>query len=268
MLLSAIAFTIMNTMVKYLDHIGTYQLIFFRAITSLFLCVAYLRAKSISVWGNEKKWLILRGIVGTISLVFFFMAIKLIPFGTAVTLRYLSPIFAAIIAFFFLGDRIKSIQWFFFIMAFSGAAIIKGVDLRVTTYGFILILISAFFSGLVYPVIKVIGKRDHPFVIVGYFMAVAMVIGFLFSIPNWVWPEQLDWILLFSLGIFGFFGQIFMTMAIQAERISKVIPFKYTESLLALLVGLIWFGETFTILAIVGIVLVVAGMVLNVMFSK
>ena len=268
MVTSALAFTIMNALVKYLHHVGSYQLVFFRAITSILLCLIYLRIKGISPWGNQKKWLLLRGVVGTISLSLFFHAIKIIPLGTAVTLRYLSPIFAAILAFLFLGERMRRIQWLFFVMAFAGAALIKGFDFRVTTYGFILIIGSAFFSGLVYAVIKVIGMRDHPFVIVGYFMGVAALFGLLFALPTWTWPGTQDWFVLLSLGVFGFFGQIFMTMAIQADSISRVIPFKYSESLLAVLVGLVWFGETFTVLAIIGIVLVVSGMVLNVVFSR
>jgi len=268
MIISAVAFTIMNAFVKYLDHIGSYQLIFFRGIVSLVLCIPYLVSRGIPLWGNKRKWLILRGIVGTISLTLFFLAIKHIPLGSAVTLRYLSPIFAAILALLFLGERVKKIQWMFFIMAFVGAALLKGFDFRITALGFGLILGSAFFSGMVYAIIKKIGTSEHPFVIVLYFMAVATVLGLTLSIPSWLWPSGSDLSMLISIGVCGFFGQIFMTMAIQKDTIVRVIPFKYAESLLAIFVGLIWFGESFGLMAIVGIFLIIAGMILNVVYSK
>ncbi len=262
------AFTIMNGLVKYLDHIGSYQLVFFRSFVSLILCLIYLQLKNIPFQGNNKKWLLLRGIVGTISLTLFFIAIKIIPLGSAVTLRYLSPLFAAFLAFIFLKERIMKIQWLFFLMAFIGAAILKGFDFRITAVGFALIISSAFFSGLVYTIIKKIGTSEHPFVVVGYFMAVASVVGLILSLPSWDTPSGQDLMILMCLGCFGFLGQVFMTLAIQSDLLIKVIPFKYLEAMLAVFVGLIWFGEGYNYIAIVGMLLIVAGMFLNLVYSK
>ena len=268
MMLSALSFTAMNGLVKYLDHIGSYQLVFFRSAISLILCLLYLNIKGVSPLGTKRGWLLLRGVVGTISLTLFFLAIKQIPLGTAVTLRYLSPVFAAILAFFLLGERIKKVQWLFFLMAFTGAALLKGFDLRVSLYGFCLIISSAIFSGMVYAIIKKIGTSEHPFVIVAYFMAVGSFAGLILSIPNWTVPSGYDLLLLTSIGALGFLGQIFMTLAIQSDDLTRVIPFKYVEAVLAVLVGIIWFGEGFGLVAIAGIGLVLTGMLLNLFYSR
>ncbi len=268
MILSAVSFTFMDGILKYLDHVSSYQLVFFRAVTTLVLCVTYLIIRKVPLLGTNRKWLLIRGIVGTISMTLFFLAIKHIPLGSAVTLRYTSPIFAAILALLFLGERIRRIQWLFFIMAFAGAALLKGFDFRVTTLGFILIMASAVFSGMVYAVIKKIGNSEHPLVIVGYFMLVATMTGGILSYSTWVTPDGSDWILLLSLGIFGFFGQLLMTLSLQMDLLTRVIPFKYTEALLVVLVGLIWFGEGFSTIAFLGILLIIAGMVLNTVYSK
>ena len=268
MILSAFAFALMDGVVKYLDHVSSYQLVFFRAVVSLILCLTYLQVKQIPMLGTRRTLLLLRGIVGTISMTLFFLAVKHIPLGSAVTLRYLSPIFAAVLALIFLGERIRKIQWIFFLMAFSGAAMLKGFDFRITTIGFSLILGSAIFSGMVYAIIKKIGGTEHPLVIVNYFMFVATVSGFCMALPSWQNPVGFDWILLSSLGLFGFFGQLFMTMAIQSDLLTRVIPFKYAEALLAVIIGLIWFGEGFGTMAVVGMILILAGMILNALFSK
>lgn len=268
MILSAIAFAMMDGVIKYLEHISSYQMVFFRAVVSLFLCVTYLMVKKIPMLGKQRKLLLLRGVVGTISMTLFFLAVKHIPLGSAVTLRYLSPIFAAVLAALFLGERIRHIQWFFFVMAFTGAALLKGFDFRISLLGFSLILGSALFSGMVYAIIKKIGGSEHPLVIVTYFMFVATVSGLLLSISTWKTPEGIDWLILSSLGIFGFFGQLFMTMAIQSDLLTRVIPFKYAEAFLAVLIGYIWFGEGFNVMAIIGMILILSGMILNVVYSK
>ena len=113
MLLSAALFSVMNAVAKYLGDYDTFQIVFFRAIGSVVLGMAYLLRNKIDILGTHRKLLVLRGLVGVTSLVFFFMSLKLLPFGTAVSLRYLAPIFAGIFAVWLLKERIKPIQWFY-----------------------------------------------------------------------------------------------------------------------------------------------------------
>jgi len=182
-------------------------------------------------------------------------------------LRYLAPIFAGILAIFVLKERITPLQWACFIMAFIGVLILKGFDGRISLFGLLVILVSAFLSGIVYVIIRKIGTGEHPLVIVNYFMFTATMVGLFFSLFNWVTPSGNELMILLSLGIFGFIGQLFMTKAYQIASIGSVAPFKYLESVFALLVGWIWFGESYAPIALLGIVLIVGGMILNI-FAK
>jgi len=125
MLLSTLSFAFMNAMVKYLISYPTMQIVFFRAIGSLAITFGYLKILKIPQWGNQKKLLILRSIVGVISMILFFWGVHYISVGSAVTLRYVSPIFAGILAVLYLKETIKPVQWFLFIMAFTNYLTIK-----------------------------------------------------------------------------------------------------------------------------------------------
>ncbi|MEL6719614.1 MAG: DMT family transporter, partial [Bacteroidota bacterium] len=205
---------------------------------------------------------------GTISMTLFFMAVKEIPFGSAVSLRYLSPIFAGVLAIILLRERITPLQWTCFIAAFFGVLILKGFDTRISLLGLGYILFSALFSGVVYVIIRKIGQREHPVVIITYFMICATAAGGLLSYFYWQTPSSTDWWVLGSLGIFGFFGQLFMTKAYQIASIGTVAPMKYIESVFALLFGWIWFGESYGLWSLLGIVLIVGGMLLNVFVKE
>lgn len=74
-----------------------------------------------------------------------------------------------------------------------------------------LVLGASVLSGLIFILINKIGKRDQPVVIANYFKAMATVIGGVLSINNWVTPTGVVWLLLLGPGIFGFFGQLFIT---------------------------------------------------------
>lgn len=264
MFVSAFAFACMNSAVKYLVDMSAYEIVFFRSIGTLFLTTGYLYKKKIPAFGNNKKSLTLRSFVGVISMTLFFMSTKYIPIGTAVSLRYLAPIFAAIFSIFLLKEKIKHWQWLFFFIAFLGVLVLKGLDTQINNYGLFLAVASAIFSGLVFITISKIGTSEHPVVVVHYFMLISTILGGVLSIPNWTNPEGWwEWFLLCSLGFFGYFGQVFMTKAFQVASTNLVAPLNYLEVIFTVFAGMILFNEIYTLWSIVGIILIILGLVLN-----
>jgi drug/metabolite transporter (DMT)-like permease len=263
MIISAIGFAFLNAIVKYLGRFDAYQIVFFRSIGTLFFTIPLLLKYKIPMLGNKRTLLVLRGIVGVTSMALFFMSIKYLPIGSAVSLRYISPIFAAVFALLILKEKIKPIQWLFFLIAFGGVVILKGFDTQINTTGLLLVLTSAFFSGLVFIIIRKIGAEDHPIVVVNYFMMVTFVVGGILCIPYWITPVGWEWLLLLSLGIFGYVGQLYMTKALQLAETNKAAPLKYIEVIFTILIGLSWFQESYTLWSLLGIILIVVGLTLN-----
>ena len=63
--------------------------------------------------------------------------------------------------------------------------------------------------------------------------------------------------LLVDRGI-GYMAQVFMTKALQIEKASIVAPIKYMQLIFSLILGFVWFGETYTVLSMVGILLILS----------
>ena len=268
MIISALAFTFLNVFVKSLNSFSVYQIVFFRSIGSLFFTIPFLLKNKIPLLGNQKGLLVIRSIVGLISMTLFFLSLRYIAMGTAVSIRYIAPIFAAFFALFFLKEKVKPIQWLFFAIAFSGVLIIKGFGAELQLEGVIFAVISAIFAGLVYIIIRKIGKGDHPVVVVNYFMVISAVIGGFLSINGWINPVGQEWLILLSLGVFGYFAQLYMTKAMQVGETNQVAPLKYLEVIFTIIIGLIWFKEIYNIWSLVGILLIVFGLTLNVIIKK
>ncbi|MHA7057476.1 DMT family transporter [Aquimarina sp. M1] len=269
MILSTVSFTVMNLLVKYLIGFSAYQLVFFRSIGTLFFTMPFLFYYKISIAGNQKKLLVFRGLAGVTSMGFFFMSVAYLKIGSAVSLRYLSPIFATILAVIFLRERVKKIQWLFFLIAFFGVLMIKGFDTDINSIGLLLIVLSALFSGVVYVLINKIGLKDHPVVIVNYFMWIATILGGILSIFHWTkTPEGWEWVFLCSLGVFGYFGQLFMTKAFQSQVTNKVVSLKYMEVVFTMIAGIFLFGDAYPLLSILGTLMVITGLVLNMLYRS
>lgn len=268
MVMSAISFAFMTVTAKSLENLNAFQLVFFRAMGALVICYLVLKYLKVPLKGTQQKLLIWRGIVGTISLCLFFNALKLMPVGAVLSLRYLAPFFGMVLALFMLKEQIRKIQWLFVFIAFCGAVMIKGFDPRISSLALIIILCSAFFSGFVYVLIRMLGKGDHPIVIVFYFMLIAAITGLVLSLPNWKEIAPSQYVSLLGLGVFGFFGQYFMTVAFQREETNKVAPLKYLETVIAMILAWIWLNEGYNPLTLAGIALVILGVILNSVTKK
>ena len=268
MIFSVIAFALMNTVVKYLNNFSAYQIVFFRSIGTLFFTIPLILKYKIPILGNNKKWLLIRGVAGVISLTCFFESLNYLALGTAVSLRYISPIFAAIFAFIFLKEKIMPMQWFLFLVAFTGVLIIKGFGVDVNSIGLVLVILSAIFLGLIFVLIRKIGDSENPLVIINYFMVMAFVFGGVMSINHWKNPNLVEWLLSLSLGVFGYVGQLYLTKALQSHETNVIAPLKYLEVVFMIMVGTFWFGEIYNLWTLLGVLLIMLSLIYNVYLKR
>ena len=263
MLGASLAFSFMQLCVKYLQHLPAVELVFFRSLVSISICLIMMKQLGLHPLGNNRKVLLMRGVFGTIALTMFFYTLQYIPLASAVTIQYLSPIFTALFAAIFLKEKMKIKQWLYFGMSFSGVAILKGFDERVSISFMLIGIISAMFSGMAYTCIRQLKDTENPVVVVFYFPLVATPIMGVLTYFQWVQPIGLDWFLLLMMGIFTQIAQIMMTKGLQSAVINKIISMKYIGCFWALGFGYILFGESYPFMSLIGITMVIIGVVLN-----
>ena len=267
MLVSTLAFALMNALIKYLIHFPTFELVFFRSLGTLVITYYLIRQRGISLRPNKKRLLLFRGLVGVTSMSLFFLGAHFIPIGSAVTIRYIAPLFGGILAVYFLGEKIFPLQWVLYLFAFMGVVLIKGFDASISLMGVSFVVAAAFFSAIVYILISKIGHHDPPLLVVFYFMLIATILGGVGSSYAFIIPNGIELFLLLLLGIFGYFGQLYMTKAFQQGEASKVAPVKYVEVVFTLTLGVFLFGEVYTLTSLIGIAMVVIGLTLSVLYK-
>jgi len=279
MLISSISFAFVNLLVKVLTNSSgvfesiqdypPYEIVFFRSVISLAICFYIIKQKQIPFFGTNKKWLIIRGVFGATALTLFFYTIKNLPIAVATTVQYLSPIFTVLFAIYLLNQRVKPIQWLFFMVSLIGVGCIafgKNSDLtsQIDPFWVIMGVISAVFSGVAYNAIMKCRTTDHPITIVMYFPLVATpVMIVIMIIKGFVLPIGIEWIILLVIGIFTQIAQIFMTKSFHEEDASKITPFKYLGAVYAVCIGVFIFDENLSLVVYAGISLVLTGVLLN-----
>lgn len=268
MFLSTLAFALANVFVKKVSDIPVMEVVFFRCLVAAVFCVVGLKRANASYFGKNYGLLFLRGFFGTLALSLFFLTVQNIPLATAMTVQYLSPIFTAIIAIFFLKESVKPIQWIFYAVAFSGVLFIGQVDARVSFVFIFLGIISAFGSGAAYNIVRKLKDAEHPLTIILYFQMVGIIAGGV-SLPfAWKTPVGTDWFYLLLIGVFSQLGQVFLTNAFSRERAASVAIIVYSGLIYGISIGWIFFDEAQTVFSLAGMVLVVAGVIMSVIYSK
>jgi len=262
-LLSSFFFALMNVGVKYLSHIPSHEIVLVRALVTLILGYILIRKNNLKPWGNNKKYLLLRGLTGTAALVMYFYTLQHMPLASAVTIQFMSPIFTIIISGIFLKERATPLQWLFFLVAFGGVVMVKGFDPRVTVPELLIGITAAVFSAMAYNFIRKLKDFDHPLVVVFYFPLVTVPLVGSYSVFHWVAPQAWEWLILILIGLAVTAAQIFMTRAYQSDRASNISIFNYLGTVYAIVIGLTLFDETISLLGYAGFVLIIIGVVLS-----
>ncbi|MDC1221189.1 DMT family transporter [Salibacteraceae bacterium] len=263
-LLSSLTYAAVNLCVKYLQHIPTHEIVFFRSLISLTICTFWIQRLKIPFLGYNRKWLLIRGFAGMSALFLFFITIKEMPLASATTIQYISPIFTVLLATQLMGEKVRSVQWGLFLLAFIGVIMIKGFDDRISYFYLGVGVVSALISGVAYNAIMKCRNTDHPVTVVLYFPLIATpIMGTACLTIDWVTPVGSEWFILLLLGVLTQVAQIYMTKALHADHSSTIMPFKYFGVIYAFSIGLFFFNETLPWLSILGIVVVVVAVVIN-----
>jgi drug/metabolite transporter (DMT)-like permease len=284
-LLSGLCFILVNFLVKMLggnndlstyfhfQSYGAHELVFFRSLVSFILSAIIIKKKGIPFFGNNKKWLLVRGIAGVIALTIFFFTLQELPLAVASILQYLSPIFTIILAAIVLKEKIFKIQWILIILAFCGVLVIGYDNLlpssaaAIEPFWMILGIVSAFFSAIAYVAIVKLKKTDQPITIVLYFPMLALPFTGIWCLFEFVLPMGWEWLVLILIGIFTQMAQILMTKALHTADTAKIIPFQYLGAIYAVLIGWFIFDERLSGILFMGMLIIIVCVILNTIYQ-
>jgi drug/metabolite transporter (DMT)-like permease len=261
---AALSFSVMSVFVKEAGKtLPVEMLVLARAVVTLVLSSAVLVHQRIPIWGNDKPWLVVRGLLGVGGLVCFFTAVTRLPLAEVTTIHYLNPIFTTALAAVFLKEHVRFELVIAIAMAFAGTLLVarpsflfgggEGLD----TLGVIAALGGALFSAGAYTTVRRLTKTDHHHVIVFYFPLVAVPILLPFAVTAWVWPTWQGWLLLLGIGIATQIAQVLFTRGLALVPAGRGTAVGYVQIAFAAAFGLLLFDEPLTFATAGGALLIV-----------
>jgi drug/metabolite transporter (DMT)-like permease len=267
-LLSTVFFSIMNVCVKYLEHIPSVQIVWFRSLVTLLISIYLLRKNHLKPFGNNTWLLLARGAVGAVALLSYFYSLQHMPLASAVTIQYLAPVFTVVLSVFILKEPVKWVSWLVLGISLAGVFLIKGFDPRISNYALAVGLLAAFSSGLAYNFVRKLKDHDDPLVIVFYFPLVTFPVVTPIMIGKWVPPTFYDLGLLLLVGIFTQFGQVYLTRAYMLEPASKIAGLSYAGLLFAMASGYFLFEEELGTMSVLGMMMIIGAVMFSIYIDQ
>lgn len=268
---SAAAFATVGVLVKFCSpEIPVLNLVCWRAIFSLVMSYFALSRVGVSVWGQRKGLLLLRGVLGAGGLVCVFGALSRLPIAEATVFQFLHPTFSAVLAPLLIRERSDKRVLLAVALGFMGVVTMSfgpslgsaGAQLSLPADGIALAIGGAFCSSLAYLCVRVLSRTEHPLVVVFYFPLVTLPGILPFALMDWVWPTGIQWLWIVGIGVFTQIAQVWLTRGFSLMQVSRASVFSYVQVPIATLWGWIAFAALPSLATALGALAIVSGALL------
>ena len=217
--------------------------------------------------------IILKGILGFLSYLAYYLSLASLPLIDAVTITFTAPILVVIFSSILVGERVGLRRWLATLAGFVGVLIAVGFEGRLANIAIAFAFLAALTYALNSVIARYISSRDNPWTVTFYFTvahSAGGVITYLivlltaagldsthpslaFLIRDWTRPDVTDLVIMCSLGVIATIGFFCLNKAYLSARAATVAPFEYSYILWAALFGYLIWGETPTVLTVIGL---------------
>jgi drug/metabolite transporter (DMT)-like permease len=272
-LISAVLFAVMSALVRFLGArypIG--QVVFYRSAFAILpvLAVYAWRGKLAAVVRTERPFgQAGRSAISIVGMFCNFGALARLPLVEANAISFTSPLFSVALAALILKERVRIYRWSAVIIGFIGVLVVlsphmSGDELTIvaasatTVTGLVYALTGSLANAGTVIQTRRLAQSETTSSIVFYFSLSCALAGLVTWPFGWVSPTRAEFGALIGIGLLGGFAHIFLTESYRYASASVVAPFDYTSMIWALLLGYAMFGETPTVMIVIGSLIIAA----------
>ena len=252
MAIGAFWFGVMGLLVKLAGRgVPSHQIVLVRALFTLVLSWWGVRAAGVRpLWGHQRPLLLIRGLFGAIGINCFYYSLVHLPLGEATLIQYMNPVFATLLAAWWVGERIRGGEVVCLVASLVGVVLITRPGFLFGASGGTIdplhagvALLGAVCSGAAYATVRKLGPREHPSIVVFYLPLVTLPLAVPFSLVAWTPPSGSEWLLLIGVAVTTQMAQVYMTRGLQAETAARATTTGYLQIVFAGAWGALLLGE-------------------------
>lgn len=208
----------------------------------------------------------LRGISGLIGNACIIYAFVTIPLAEAYSIAFLAPIFIVLISVLILKETVSLQRWLILAASFAGVLIVVRPGFRELHPGHIAALVAALCGAVTTTILRRVAKEETRVSLIGMASLYILVVnGTLMVVTQSVhWPTWTELGFLLVIGACGGTGNMLFIAATRAVQASRIAPLQYSQIFWAILFGALFYKEYPDAVGVVGLFVIVAAGILNV----
>ena len=204
-----------------------------------------------------------RGLIHYGAQLGWFFALTLIPIGQVVSIEFTMPIWTAILAAAFLGERMTVWKIAAIMLGIVGVVVIVRPSTGEINPGQLIALAAAVGFGISIAMVKSLTRTENTLTIIFWMLVVQSVAGFFPSIYVWVWPSAWAWGWIVVIAVCGTFSHYCMARAMLYADATVVIPMDFLRVPLSAAAGWLIYSERLDMFTVLGAALILTGNLLN-----
>jgi drug/metabolite transporter (DMT)-like permease len=225
--------------------------------------VVFLWYRGDPVRTRRLPWHIARNLVHFAGQYCWFLALALIPIAQVIAIEFTLPLWTALLAAAFLGERLTGSRIAAVVLGLLGIFLIMGPGVASFSAGQAVALAAAMLLGSAIIITKSLTRTDSPLTIIFYMFFIQTIIGLPAAIGVWQWPPQELWPWILVIGIAGTFSHFCLAKAISLADATVVVPMDFLRVPLSALAGWLLYDEGVDIWLALGSTLILAGNAVN-----
>ena len=261
MAVTLLSFTTMAVAVREVsDTISPFQVMFFRSLVAAIILVPFVIHFGWRAVATQRPRLhLVRNIVHLGGQLGWVYGVFLLPLAHVFALEFTTPIWTALLATLFLGERMNRGRTMAIVAGFVGIVIILRPGFETISIGALVVLGAAIgFAGAL-TTTKELTKTDGPLAIMTIMTIVQFPIVTTMAATDWTTPlmSQLPW--LFAIGAVSLLAHYCLTRAFMHADATIVAPMDFMRLPLIAIVGFSVYAEPFDLPVLAGALLIFAG---------
>jgi drug/metabolite transporter (DMT)-like permease len=193
----------------------------------------------------------------------WFFALTLIPLGQVVSIEFTMPIWTAILAASFLGERMTVWKISAIALGLVGVVIIVRPATGEINPGQLIALAAAVGFGFSITMTKSLTRTDSTLTIIFWMLVIQSACGLFPSLSVWIWPSAYAWGWIVVIAFCGTFSHYCMARAMLHADATVVLPMDFLRVPLTATAGWLIYSERLDRFTVLGAALILAGNLLN-----
>ncbi|MAF48774.1 MAG: DMT family transporter [Rhodospirillales bacterium] len=247
------------------DTMSTFEILFFRALVATLIVLALIPRQGIAALRTRHISLhFLRNTIHFGAQYGWFLGISLLPLATVFSLEFTTPIWGALLAVLFLGEKLNRGRVIAIVFGFGGVLIILRPGGEAIDIASLAVLGAAFGYAVSYITTKKLSAFDTPFAVIFYMNLIQLPLGLVPALSGWVAPTVADipWILL--VGVTGLAAHYSMTRAFRLADATLILPIDFLRLPLIAVVGFFFYAEAVDLALFAGAIIIFGGNYYNI----